>query len=75
MFWNALNPRTKIHLVKQKGRAFNIAIIAVYAPPAQSTEEDAHKVYSLLDSAKAQYKPQKITIMGDLNTRVGKRIR
>ena len=61
----------RVLLVKQ-GRPLNMAIIMVYAPTSQSTEEEIDKLYETLESAKPECKSQEIIIiMGDLNAIVG----
>lgn len=61
----------RILLVKLKGKHFNIAIIVVYAPTAQSTEEKIYNFYNSMNNDKC--KLQEITIiMEDLNVKVGK---
>ena len=55
-----------------QGQPFNIAIIMVHAPTAQSTEEKIDNFYETLETAKYQCKSQEmIIIMGDLNAKVG----
>ncbi|MGX9987587.1 reverse transcriptase domain-containing protein [Soonwooa purpurea] len=62
----------RILIVKLRGTPFNIAIIVVYAPTAQSNDEEIDTFYTTLDNARAQLKSQEIIIvMGDLNAKVG----
>ena len=68
-FW-AVNER--IMLIKLKSKPFNIAIIQVYAPTSNSTDEEIDKFYEDLDKTKKQCKSQEVVIlMGDLNAKVG----
>ncbi len=62
----------RILLVKLQGQPFNISFIVVYAPTADSTEEEIDAFYETLQEAKAQCKSDEINIvMGDLNAKVG----
>ena len=62
----------RVLLVKIQGHPFNLAIIVVYAPTAESTEEEIDSFYDILEKAKSQCKTNEITIiMGDLNAKVG----
>jgi len=62
----------RVLLVKLQGQPFNISIITVYAPTADSSEEDIDAFYESLEEAKSQCKSGEITIvMGDLNAKVG----
>lgn len=71
MFWNIISCLPNL-LVNRKGKPFNISVIVIYAPRAQSTGRK-YKFYSRLDNTKTQCKLQEITIiLGDLNTNVGK---
>ena len=55
-----------------RGYTFDISIIQVYAPTADSSEDDIELFYEQLDEAKRQCKSQDIIIvMGDLNAKVG----
>ena len=67
-YWN-INER--VFLNKLQGHPFNIFIILVYKPKAESTEEDIDIFYETLEKAKAQCKSDEINIiMGDLNAKV-----
>ena len=69
-FW-AVSDR--VLLVKLQGKPFNMAIIVVYAPTAESTEEDIDIFYEQLETAKSQCKSNEIVIaMGDMNAKVGR---
>ena len=61
----------RVLLVKIRGHTFNLAIIVVYAPTAESTEEEIDSFYEILEEAKSQCRTNEITIMGDLNAKVG----
>ena len=62
----------RVLLVKIQGHPFNLAIVVVYAPTAESTEEEIDSFYDILEKAKSQCKTNEITIiMGDLNAKVG----
>lgn len=52
-------------------KRFNISIIIVFAPTAQSTEEEIVSFYAMLDNAKAQYKSQETWIPKIGNKRDG----
>ena len=68
-FW-AISDR--VLLVKLKGQPMNFAIIQVYAPTAESTDEESDKFYEDLDKAKEQCKSgEVIMVIGDLNAKVG----
>lgn len=59
-------------MVKLKKKNFKIAIIVVYAPAAQSTEEEIDNSHNSLDNTMALCKSQEIIItMGDLNAKFG----
>ena len=63
----------RVMLLKLKGIPFNLAIIMVYAPTTESSEEEIDNFYPTLDHAKAQCRSQEVVIiMGDLNAKVGK---
>lgn len=47
-----------IHAVVVKRESFNISIVDLYAPTAQSTKEETEKCYYTLDTAQAQCKSQ-----------------
>ena len=62
--------------MKLKGLHFNINVIQVYAPTAQSEDEEIERLYDDLDNARRQCKSQEVVIMmvimfGDLNGKVG----
>ena len=62
----------RVLLLKLKGQPFNLSIIQVYAPVADSSDEDIEELYEQLDQALEQCKLQEIIIvMGDLNAKVG----
>ena len=62
----------RVLLVKIRGHPFNLAIIVVYTPTAQSTEEEIDGFYEILEEAKSQCRTNEITIIiGDLNAKVG----
>ena len=62
----------RVLLVKMRGHPFNLAIIVVYAPTAESTEEEIDGFYEILAEDKSQCRTNEITIiMGDLNAKVG----
>ncbi|GFO05072.1 craniofacial development protein 2-like protein [Plakobranchus ocellatus] len=68
-YW-ALSDR--VLLVKIVGKPVNLNIIQVYAPTANSNDEDLDKFYNDLDTAKTQCKSQDpLIIMGDFNAKVG----
>ncbi|GFN92110.1 craniofacial development protein 2-like [Plakobranchus ocellatus] len=68
-YW-ALSDR--VHLVKIAGKPVDLNIIQVYAPTANSNDEDLDKFYNDLDTAKTQCKSQDpLIIMGDFNAKVG----
>ena len=62
----------RILLIKLRGQPFNLSIIQVYAPTAESSEEDIDDFYEQLEQAMDQCKSQEVIIvMGDLNAKVG----
>lgn len=62
----------RIIMLKIQGKPINMNIIQVYAPTADSSEEDIEDFYRHLNETFAQCKPQEITfIIGDLNAKVG----
>ncbi len=62
----------RIILVKLKAKPLNIALIQIYAPTTESTEEEVERFYEKLDAAMKQCKSQEIKIvMGDMNAKVG----
>ena len=66
-FW-AVSDR--VLLVKLQGKPLNMAMIVVYAPTAESTDEDIDIFYEQLEAAKSQCKSNEIVIaMGDMNAR------
>ncbi|GFN90350.1 craniofacial development protein 2-like protein [Plakobranchus ocellatus] len=68
-YW-ALSDR--VLLVKIAGKPVDLNIIQVYAPTANSNDEDLDKFYNELDTAKTQCKSQDpLIIMGDFNAKVG----
>ncbi|GFO38874.1 endonuclease-reverse transcriptase [Plakobranchus ocellatus] len=68
-YW-ALSDR--VLLVKIAGKPVDLNIIQVYAPTANSNDEDLDKFYNDLDTAKTQCKFQDpLIIMGDFNAKVG----
>ncbi|GFN93424.1 craniofacial development protein 2-like [Plakobranchus ocellatus] len=68
-YW-ALSDR--VLLVKIAGKPVDLNIIQVYAPTANSNDEDLDKFYDELDTAKTQCKSQDpLIIMGDFNAKVG----
>ncbi|GFO25062.1 phosphoethanolamine N-methyltransferase-like [Plakobranchus ocellatus] len=67
-YW-ALSDR--VLLAKIAGKPVDLNIIQVYAPTANSNDEDLDKFYNDLDTAKTQCKSQvPLIIMGDFNTKV-----
>lgn len=65
------NPRW--NSIKLNGKTFNVAIIFVYAPTAQCTEEEIDNIYNSYDNSKTLSKSQVMTIIiVDLNTKLGK---
>ena len=67
-YWNV---NERVLLVKLQGHPFNISIIVVYAPTAESTEEEIDIFYETLGNAKTQCESDEINIiMGDLNAKV-----
>ncbi|GFO36321.1 endonuclease-reverse transcriptase [Plakobranchus ocellatus] len=59
-------------LVKIAGKPVDLNIIQVYAPTANSNDEDLDKFFNELDTAKTQCKSQDpLIIMGDFNAKVG----
>ncbi|GFN90825.1 craniofacial development protein 2-like protein [Plakobranchus ocellatus] len=61
-----------ILLVKIAGKPVDLNIIQVYAPTANSNDEDLDKFYNELDTAKTQCESQDpLIIMGDFNAKVG----
>jgi predicted transcriptional regulator len=68
-FW-AISDR--VLLVKLQAKPFNIAIIQVYAPTSESSDNELEAFYCDLDKAKKECKSQEVVIMmGDLNAKVG----
>ncbi|GFN95634.1 endonuclease-reverse transcriptase [Plakobranchus ocellatus] len=62
----------RVLLVKIAGKPVDLNIIQVYAPTANSNDEDLDKFYNDLDTAKTQCKSQDLLIiMGDFNAKVG----
>ena len=62
----------RVLVVKLRGQYFNISLIQVYAPTAQSPDADIENFYEDLDKAKSHCKSQDIVIiMGDFNAKVG----
>ncbi|XP_062907732.1 craniofacial development protein 2-like [Mobula hypostoma] len=62
----------RVLLVRFRGQPFDLAIIQVYAPTTDGTNEDIEKFYEELEQAKNRCKSQDIVIvMGDLNAKVG----
>ncbi|XP_072021160.1 craniofacial development protein 2-like [Amphiura filiformis] len=60
----------RVLMVKLQGQPFNISVIVVYAPTAESTEEEIDAFYDKLEEAKSQCKSDEIQlIMGDLNAK------
>ena len=58
--------------MKLQAKPFNIAIIQVYAPTSESSEDELATFYCDLDKAKKECKSQEVVIMmGDLNAKVG----
>src|SRR5438552_15966083 len=58
--------------MKLRGKYFNISLIHVYAPSAQSPDADIENFYEDLDIAKSHCKSKDIVIiMGDFNAKVG----
>ncbi|GFO30355.1 craniofacial development protein 2-like [Plakobranchus ocellatus] len=69
VYW-ALSDR--VLLVKIAGKPVDLKIIQVYAPTANSNDEDLDKFYNDLDTAKTNCKSQDpLIIMGDFNAKVG----
>ncbi|GFO47642.1 craniofacial development protein 2-like [Plakobranchus ocellatus] len=62
-----------LHLINEiAGKPVDLNIIQVYAPTANSNDEDLDKFYNELDTAKTQCKFQDpLIIMGDFNAKVG----
>ncbi|GFO05640.1 craniofacial development protein 2-like protein [Plakobranchus ocellatus] len=59
-------------VVKIAGKPVDLDIIQVYAPTANSNDEDLEKFYNDLNTAKTQCKSQDpLIIMGDFNAKVG----
>ncbi|GFN84654.1 craniofacial development protein 2-like protein [Plakobranchus ocellatus] len=62
----------RVLLVRIAGKPVDLNIIQVYAPTANSNDEDLDKFYNELDTAKTQCKSQDpLIIMGDFNAKVG----
>ena len=62
----------RVLLVKVQGNPFNISIVVVYAPTADSTEEEIDAFYEDLEKVKSRCKSNEIhIIMGDMNAKVG----
>ncbi|XP_072040063.1 craniofacial development protein 2-like [Amphiura filiformis] len=62
----------RVVLVKLAAKPFNLAIIQVYAPTADSDENDIAVFYEDLEKAMKQCKSDEITmVVGDLNAKVG----
>lgn len=58
-------------LLNWKGKPFNIAIVVVYAPSAENTEEEIDRFYNSLGNAKTLCKFQEFTIIvRDLGTKL-----
>ena len=70
LWYCALSDR--ILLVRIHGKPFNLSIIQVYAPTSASSEEEIEDFYSDLEDAYKKCGNQHIlTVMGDLNAKVG----
>ncbi|GFO22539.1 craniofacial development protein 2-like protein [Plakobranchus ocellatus] len=68
-YWALLD---RVLLVKIAGKPVDLNIIQVYAPTANSDDEDLDKFYNNLDTAKTQCKSQDpLIIMGGFNAKVG----
>ena len=62
----------RVLLLKLSGTAFDIVIIQIYAPIAESTEEEIQEFYEQLDEAKSRCKFRDIVfVQGDFNAKVG----
>ena len=62
----------RVLMMRIKGKPFDISVIQLYAPTADSSEEEIDLFYEQLDEAKRQCKSQDVIIvMGDLNAKVG----
>ena len=62
----------RVILVKLRGFPTDMNVIQVYAPTANSTEEEIEEFYEELEAAHALCKRSEVTvIMGDMNAKVG----
>ena len=62
----------RVLLVKLRGKPFGFSIIQIYAPTAESSEDELEKFYDTIEKAKKLYKSQETAIvMGNLNAKVG----
>ena len=69
-YW-AVSPR--VLLLKIRARPFDMAIIQVYAPTSDHSDEEVEEFYEELDKARKACKAQEVLIvMGDLNAKVGR---
>ena len=63
----------RVLLIRLAGNPFDISIIQVYAPTAESSEESIETFYNEVEIARNQTKSQDIVlIQGDFNAKVGK---
>ena len=59
-------------MVRLAGDPFDVSIIQIYAPTAESSDEDIENFYNNLEKAKQQCKSQDVLIIqGDFNAKVG----
>ena len=69
--YKPVNPR--IILARFEGNPMNMSVIQVYAPTAESTEEEIDKFYEALESTMAEIPRKDIRIIvGDWNAKIGK---
>ena len=70
MGYNPVNPR--IMAARFRGKPLNITVIQVYAPPAESSEEEIEEFYEKLEDTIAEVPRKDIkVVMGDWNAKVG----
>ena len=63
----------RVLLIKLQGKPVNMAIIVVYSPTSESTDEEIDIFYDQLEAAKSQCKSSEIVIaMGNMNAKVGR---
>lgn len=63
----------RIAVLKLQMRNLTTTIIQTYAPTENSSEEDIENFYNYLEASLNQHRSQRNLIIGDLNSKVGKR--